>query len=152
MNETQIIQKQLAVERLHFAEVANTCARAIDAAAFPSEGEFARACAEYFAFAITRLDPGSREELAAKLQMTRSTDSVTADSRWREFLKLFNGEAAQHFTKLDAFSTRHAPVTHWRAQSRVDADSIFTERALFERVKSTLPAGLAHAALSAFLP
>jgi hypothetical protein len=124
MNETQIILQALATERSHFAEVAQLCG--------PNGAggsEFAAACTEYFAFAVTRFEPPVAERLAATL--ARGLNA--------EFLSAFDASARNHFQKLDAMRTRNLPVTEWRAISRIDADSIFAERARYARVKSTLP-------------
>src|ERR1700730_3810165 len=128
MNEIQIIHSQLATERLHFAEVANACAAALDDGRFAARSEFAAACADYFAFAVTRLACNSRAP----------APDAPAD-RWHDFLRAFNDQAAKHFGALDELLTRNLPVTQWRALSKIDADSIFTERAYFGRVKATLP-------------
>jgi len=40
---------------------------------------------------------------------------------------------------LEALLARNVPVTEWRAVSRIDADSIFAERARYARVKAALP-------------
>jgi hypothetical protein len=150
MNEIQIIQQQLVTERLHFAEVARACADALDKETWAQETEFAHACADYFAFAVSRFDAGSTA--AAKLQARGAPNPVSTDAFWQDFLQLFNADRQQHFARLDARLTRSTPVTQWRVLSGIDADSIFTERALYERVKATLPSGIAPAALSAFLP
>jgi|SRR5882724_1424733 len=130
MNEIQIIQNQLATERLHFAEVANACVTALGTGTFAARGDFVTACADYFAFAVTRL---------AGLSTLKAPAADPADERWREFLRVFNEEATKHFAAVDELLTRNLPVTEWRIISRIDADSIFTERALYGRVKATVP-------------
>jgi hypothetical protein len=124
MNEIQIIQKQLATERANFAEVANGCAARLSA-----DGEFAAACADYFAFAVTRFDTQSAQRLTAQLGVGLGS----------EFLRAFTEESRRHFARLDGLLTRNLPVTEWRALSRIDADSIFAERTLYGRVKATSP-------------
>jgi hypothetical protein len=150
MNEVQVIQQQLATERVHFAEVASACDGAVANATLAGASEFAHACADYFAFAVARFDARSRA--AAKLAAVRGGNPAATDSAWRDFLQVFNADMQQHFARLDTRLTSNAPVTQWRALSRIDADSIFAERALYERVKATLPSGIALAAVSAFLP
>lgn len=125
MNEIQIIQNQLATERAHFAEVARLCA----AGGVSGSSEFATACTDYFAFAVTRFDPTVAARLAATL----------AGGLNAGFLSEFDESAHAHFQKLDALLTRNVPVTEWRAVSRIDADSIFAERTRYARVKATLP-------------
>src|SRR5262245_56486169 len=131
MNEIQIIQKQLATERLHFAEVTHLCSAALDNGHF-KPGEFASACADYFAFALTRLDGGNPTSLAVPAGAQATQD------RWREFLQAFSNQAMKHFAAVDELLTRNVPVTEWRARSRIDADSIFTERTRYARVKATV--------------
>lgn len=122
MNEIQIIQGQLATERAHFAEVTQLCG------AHGGGSGFAAACTDYFAFAVTRFEPPVAERLAATL--ARGLNA--------EFLSAFDEGARNHFAKLDSLLTRNLPVTEWRAVSRIDADSIFAERARYARVKATL--------------
>jgi hypothetical protein len=128
MNEIQIIQSQLETERLHFAEVANACAAALGNGSFAAHSDFAAACADYFAFAVTRLAWNSK-----------APGPGAPEERWREFLRAFSDQAAKHFGALEPLLTRNLPVTQWRALSRIDADSIFTERACYGRVKAAVP-------------
>jgi hypothetical protein len=128
MNEIQIIQNQLATERLHFSEVATACAAALDSGKLAPGGDFARSCADYFAFAITRVPGISTSPLA----------DASAE-RWREFLRSFNAQVSKHFAVMDDLVTRNLSVANWRARSRIDADTIVTERTLYTRVKATVP-------------
>jgi hypothetical protein len=124
MNEIQIIQGQLATERAHFAEVIQLCApNGADGS------ELAAACTNYFAFAVTRFEPPVAERLAATL--ARGLNA--------EFLSAFEESARSHFAKLETLRTRNVPVTEWRAASRIDADSIFAERARYARIKAAHP-------------
>jgi hypothetical protein len=150
MNEIQIIQGQLATERLHFSQVAGACAGALEQALLTGGDEFSHACTDYFGLAVTRLEPGAKA--AVRLEAARAADPASIGSAWREFLQVFSGEIQQHFAGLDARLTRSAPVTQWRAMSKVDADTIFAERALYDRVKATLPSGITLCALSASVP
>ena len=125
MNEIQIIQSQLATERLHFTEVAQACAAALDNGTFAARSDLAVACADYFAFAVTRLGGNPR-----------APSADAAADRWHEFLRAFNEQATKHFGTLDALLTRNLPVSECRALARIDADSIFTERAYYGRVKA----------------
>jgi hypothetical protein len=150
MNEIQIIQQQLAIERLHFAEVANTFASSLDEATLPTLSEFTHACAEYFAFAVAHL--GTDSKSGAKLTVARAAEATGAVTAWRGFIREFNSDIAKHFSGLHGTLTPSAPITQWRALSRIDADSIFAERALYEQVRKTLPSGITLAALGAFLP
>lgn len=127
MNETQIIQNQIATERLHSAEVAQACSAALGRGSWASQGEFATACADYFKFAVARL--------ASKPDVPAAEASV---ERWREFLKRFTEESAKYFALVDSKLTCNVPVTEWRAASKIDADSIFAERTLYARVKAAI--------------
>ena len=130
MNEIQIIQTQLATERAHFEEVANACAVALDKGTFVPGTEFALACAEYFAFAVTRL--------AANGPSLTSPAAQASPALWRDFLRAFSDQSSRHFAAVDTLLTRNLPVTEWRARSRIDADSIFTERTRYSRVKAAV--------------
>lgn len=125
MNEIQIIQKQLATERAHFDEVA----KAAGARGSTADSNFTAACADYFAFAVTRFEAAKARQLAAQL----------LGGPRPEFLQAFTEALRQHFERLDAMLSRNLPVTEWRAVSRIDADSIFAERTLYSRVKATIP-------------
>jgi hypothetical protein len=134
MNEIQIIQQQLATERAHFDEVARVCAAHLRAGSRGADnpgadGKFAAACADYFAFAVTRFDAPKARQLATQL----------AGGPRPEFLQAFTEASRTHFERLDAMLTRNLPVTEWRAVSRIDADSIFAERTRYSRVKATIP-------------
>jgi hypothetical protein len=143
MNEIQIIQAQLTTERAHFEEVANACAVALGAGIArtgavaqaqaaggkTAAADFEAACADYFAFALTRFEPQPAHTLAAQLAAGLSP----------EFLRAFTEVSRQYFESLDGMLTRNLPVTQWRTVSRIDADSIFAERARYSRVKATIP-------------
>jgi hypothetical protein len=124
MNEIQIIQKQVATERDHFAEVAAACARHLGA-----DGSFLAVCAEYFAFALTRFDTPVAQQLTTLL----------ASGPNAEFLRAFTEASRRHFERLDSMLTQNVLVTEWRAAARIDADSIFAERTRYGRVKTTIP-------------
>jgi hypothetical protein len=94
-----------------------------------ADGKFAAACADYFAFAVTRFDALKAQQLATQL----------ASGPRPEFLQAFTEASRTHFERLDAMLTRNLPVTEWRAVSRIDADSIFAERTRYSRVKATIP-------------
>jgi hypothetical protein len=128
VNEIQIIQKQLATERLHFTQVANACAAALAQNNFTSGSDFALACADYFAFAATRVPTSPA-----------TPPGTASPERWREFLRAFNEAAAGHYAAIEGVLSQNLPVTEWRARSGIDADSIFTERARYARVQAATP-------------
>ena len=133
MNEIQIIQKQIATERAHFAEIAAACATPPAPGSLSSPGssgsDRVAACTDYFAFALTRFEPAAAERLTAAL--ARGLDA--------DFLAAFTEAARAHFDELDALLGRSVPVTGWRALARIDADSIFAERTRYARVKALIP-------------
>jgi len=128
MNEIEILQSQLATERLHFTEVARSCMVALETGRFAGT-DFAQACADYLAFAITRL--------TWKSTVLPRADASGAD--WRQLLRLFAEASEQHFAALEACRKRNLSVSEWRALAKIDADSIFTERARYGRVMATAP-------------
>jgi len=139
MNEIQIIRQQLATERLHFAEVAQACVAALDSGKFAADSQFIAASADYLAFALTRLSGASSVQApvsnAASLQVPGANAPV---EHWRAFLAAFTAHARKRFETLDELAARNPLVTEWRAVSRIDADSIFTERARYERFKAAV--------------
>jgi hypothetical protein len=138
MNEIQIIQNQLATERLHFSEVANVCSAALGNGSFDAGNALAPVCADYFAFAVTRFNSSQKtNRAAAKLDVARAVPGNV--ERWREFLRVFEDESRRYFGAIDELLTRNLPVTEWRAVSKIDADSIFAERARYARIKAALP-------------
>jgi hypothetical protein len=128
MNEIQIIQNQLRIEKLHFAEIAGVCSQALDQGRFATGGDFARACGDYFTFAAARVR-GSPTPPAAE----------ASTGQWREFLRAFTSAADKHFAPLEQPEAKGLLVTEWRARFPVDADSIVSERARYAGVKATMP-------------
>lgn len=126
MNEIQIIQKQLATEHQHFTEVASIAA-AVLSGPVPTPALLA-ACTDYFAFAMARFSPSICAALA--IQLAKGVDA--------DFLSAFEAATGAHFAKIEPLLARNLPVTEWRALSRIDADSIFAERARYARVKEAI--------------
>src|SRR5260370_11943101 len=133
MNEIQIIQSQLARERLHFEEVASACAAALSNGSFAAHSDFAAACADYLAFAVTRLAWNSK-----------APGPDAPEERWREFLRAFNDQAAKHFGALDERLTRNLPVAQWRAAASVRAALPFSQPPFYERGEEEKPAPPPH--------
>jgi hypothetical protein len=126
VNEIQIIQRQLATEGAHFAEITQLCAAAIESGRFAPGSEFAGACSEYFAFAVKRIS-GS----------PTSPDARAPLERWRDFFPAFKAATQQYFAPVEQM--KGLPVAEWRARFPVDADSMVTERSRYDRVKATVP-------------
>jgi hypothetical protein len=135
VNEVQIIQNQLATERLHFTEVSNICAQVLEGGKWTPGSDFARACTDYFAFAAARV----LEATAASPQVRTPPEPGASGERWRSYLHLFSESAAKHFAGIEQLLTLNLPVTEWRTRAGIDADAIFTERARYARVKATVP-------------
>ena len=138
MNELEIIQQQLDTERSHFVAVASACAQAVREAG-ERHGEFKRACADYFAFAVTRLECDA--DVLQQLQKARSSGGV-APAEWLHFTNSFEAQVRARVTTLEALKGRNRPITEWRAAAGIDADSIMAERALYRRIVEALPAGI----------
>ena len=138
MNETEIIQQQLDIERRHFAQVAQACAGALDAQGRARE-PLLGACADYLEFALTRLQSQTAAEARSRLRSARTADAAAAAGPWQAFLELFDKACHEHFAAIDAMRARNEPVARWRALARLDADAIVAERERFAHVRSGLP-------------
>jgi len=128
MNEIQIIQQQLAQEKAHFAEIAAACSAAIDDGRLEANDELAAAFADYFGFAAKRLRIGTATVPGAGM----------APARWLEFLRTLNEHSIAFFASVDQLVSRNVPVTEWRAVSRIDADTIYAERAAYKRLRMAI--------------
>jgi hypothetical protein len=84
----------------------------------------------------------SREALAKLETALRSSADADRAARWTDFLQFFDGPWSARRDELDGVFARQAKVAEWRAVSAIDADSIFDERNRYERVRTTLPAGV----------
>src|SRR5579872_2850285 len=134
MNEIDLIRRQLATECQHFAEVASDCAANVG-----SHPDFNRACAQYLAFAVTRMEghakPGPLQAL-----LTAARAAPDSSPAWKSFFAAFNEQLQKRIKDLDALAARNPLVTEWRSASGIDADSIVTERTLYNSMKATMPA------------
>jgi hypothetical protein len=63
-------------------------------------------------------------------------------SGWPQFAQFFNAVWRTRRAALEALLAADARVADWRAVGGLDADSIFEERRLYERVKQALPPGV----------
>jgi len=147
VNETQIILAQLATERRHFAAVAAACEAALSKGGLSAPESFMTACLDYLTFAFRRLSSGASTahagDVTSRLAALRSRPAGRADSLWREVLSEFQAGSQARFTAIDAEIPRHPSVTEWRTLSRIDADVIVEERSRYDKVKATLPPGIA---------
>jgi len=138
MNETEIIQQQLDIERRHFAQVAQACASALSAQGRARE-PLLGACADYLEFALTRLRSPTAAEARSRLRSARTADAAAAAGPWHAFLELFDKACRDHIAAIDGLRARNEPVARWRALASLDADAIVAERERFAQVQSELP-------------
>jgi hypothetical protein len=115
--------------------------RDIVQARFGADDPKRRAVAEALA------SPGTSREVLTRFDAALASASDVpseegASQVWNEFLKMVDQAWSQRRDALDRLFEQQAKVTDWRAVSGIDADSIFGERKRFERVRSTLPAGI----------
>lgn len=137
MNEAEIIQQHLDVERRHFAQVAQACASALRARGAAGEPVLG-ACLDYFEFALARLRSPAAAEARTLLNAARTADAAVSATPWEAFLRLFHTACSDHFAAIDALRTRNESVTRWRALSGLDADVIVAERERFSNVQARL--------------
>ncbi|HZO21852.1 MAG TPA: hypothetical protein VFB37_05050 [Steroidobacteraceae bacterium] len=137
MNEIQIIQQHLAIERQHFAQVVAACTTAL-AAPRAAHEPLIEACAQYFEFAVTRLQPDAIAAARARLQAARKADPDRLSEHWQAFLQMFTAACNERFATIDELAKRNESVAQWRNIGRLDAESIVGERERFARVQAGL--------------
>jgi hypothetical protein len=154
MNEVQLIQSQLALERRHALEVAAECAAAV-----PSP-ELRHACAEYLEQVLGWCE--ERERRLATLQHSLPESGATpprapsgeaqrllAGARsggdWIALAEFLRGGWAARREALEQWLAARARIADWRAVSALTADVILKERELYARTRSLRPSGAAHA-------
>jgi hypothetical protein len=124
MNEIQLLRAQLAAERRHVLAMASSCAGAHRCASTSPETP-----------ALAALAQASTRYLALVVGWFEARDAhLTALGT-----HLPPGEALGR----EALCAANPRVKDWRVFARIDADSIHEERALYGRVRTALPAGLA---------
>lgn len=138
MNEAQIIARQISLERRHFSAVELACRAAIENGTFESDPAFRSACADYLRFAAERVACDSGKSPAPGVAAINGRGK----QEWLEFLTAFAASATQHFASLEARLAATASIAERRRLSRIDADSIVSERTLFDKVTATLPSGV----------
>lgn len=168
MNEIELLRNQLATERQHVREVASACAAAHlaeSAARDPVVLEPLReACAAYLEPVLEWFDrrderlgelcarlpagdggrsalaalevPGRGREALARLEAARS-----ASESWQALAQFINGPWDARRGAIEASLAPMARVADWRAFGRIDADSIWQERALYARFRAVMPGG-----------
>lgn len=168
MNEIELLRDQLATERRHVREVASACAAAHlaeSAASDPVVLEPLReACTAYLGRVLdwfdgrderlgelcARLPAGDagRSALAALALPGRGREALagleaaeSASESWQALAQFINGPWDARRGAIEASLAAIARVADWRAFGRVDADSIWQERALYARFRAALPAG-----------
>jgi hypothetical protein len=175
MNETQLIRRQLALEREHLAAVAQACAQGLQAAARHSApgsalAPFQQACAAYLACVLSWYAARDRRlwDLAAGLGpedprcatvneiLARSGDSDEAQARlaaagddaarWPQLVQFLEGPWSARRDALEELLAHDSRVSDWRQIGGIDADGMLEERTRFARVASLLPTGVSLAA------
>ncbi len=172
MNETELIRRQLALEREHLCAAAQACAQALQAAR-PAPGsavaQFQQACAEYLdcvlGWYVSRdrrlaaLAAGLRSEDPRRAALdgilARSGDSREAQARlaaavdapagWPELARFLLGPWGTRRAALEGLLAE-TRVIDWRLIGGIDADGMLEERTRFARIAALLPAGVSLAA------
>jgi hypothetical protein len=163
MNETQLIRRQLALEREHLAAVAQAATRL--SAPGSALAPFQQACAEYLACVLgwyaardRRLGAlaaglGSEDPRCATVNeiLARDGDSDEALARlaaaaddaagWPHLLQFLAGPWSARRDALEGLLANDARVIDWRQIGGIDADGILEERTRFAHVLALLPAG-----------
>jgi hypothetical protein len=157
MNEIRLLRDQLATERVHAGAVARACAAAHRNAPTPPAGAALEALREaataHLALVLGSFDArdGALTALGTELPPGASLGREAletlraragASERWEACAALVTGAWDARRIAIESISARNSRVTDWRAFARIDADSIHRERALYERVRAALPAGL----------
>jgi hypothetical protein len=162
MNETQLIRRQLALEREHLAAVAQACAQA--ATQLPACAPFQQACEEYLACVLGWFAARDRRlsALAAGLGpedprcatvneiLARSGDSgqaqaLLAAAAWPDLLQFLQGPWSARRDALEGLLAHDSRVIDWRQIGGIDADGILEERTRYAQVVALLPAGVSLA-------
>jgi hypothetical protein len=157
MNETQIIRRQLDIERAHALAAAG-------AATAAAAGEFREAAGAYLACVLgwyeardrrleemaVRLgaqDPRCRtiQELLSRRGHSGEALALLAAGSWPALAQFLRGPWHERREAVEQLSN-DARAADWRAITAIDADGILEERSRYRRVAELLPAGLSLAA------
>jgi hypothetical protein len=155
MNEIGLLRGQLATERRHVREVANTCAAALAGApARPGDAALEAlqaACGEYLGCVLgwfdgrdQRLGELTAQQPAAnssRMALERLKQAGPARERWQALAEFINGPWDARCGAIEALLASNPRVADWRAFCGIDADSVCRERALYARVRAALPSG-----------
>jgi hypothetical protein len=172
MNETQLIRRQLALERAHLAAVAQACVQATAQPPAPGSAlaPFQQACAEYLTcvlgwyaardrrLSVLAAGLGPEDPRCARVNeiLARSGDSDEAQARlaaagdgavrWPELVQFLEGPWSARRDALEGLLANDSRVSDWRQIGGIDADGMLEERTRFARVAALLPAGVSLAA------
>ena len=169
MNESQLIRRQLALEREHLAAVAQACAQALPpATGAPAAAlaQFQRASTEYLCcvlgwyaardqrLAALAAGLGSEDPRCVTVNqiLARTGDSRAAQALltaaaggraagWPQLLQFLRGPWSARRDALEGLWAHDARVGDWRLIGGIDADGMLEERTRFARVAALLPAG-----------
>lgn len=89
------------------------------------------------------------EKLEAAFAHTAGAGGADARQVWQAFARQFHGPWSARREALDALLAANTRPADWRAYGGIDADSILEERARYQRVTQTLPAGVTLAVTAA---
>ncbi len=155
MNETQIIRRQLGLEREHVLAVAAAASRG------GTTSEFRQAAGAYLTCVLGWYQARDRrlEELAARLGaqdprcssfqdlLSRRGDSgealtLLAADTWPALAQFLRGPWSARRDALEDLLGNDARSADWRAITGIDADGILEERSRYRRVLGLLPPGV----------
>ena len=145
MNELQLIQAQLSLERRHALEIAAECAGA-------GHEEFRAACAAYLEQVLTwfaardarladfagslpdRPSPphGASGQNREALQLLAA---ARAGGDWKALAEFLRGPWSVRRAALEQWLAQTARIAGWRTVSALSADVILTERELYARTR-----------------
>jgi hypothetical protein len=157
MNELQLIQTQLALERRHAVEIAAECAGGAPGA------EFLKACGDYlervlgwfaerdqrFMTLAQSLPEGSATAPCVPSGQSREALPLLAAARsggdWAPLSDFLCGPWSQRRAALEQWLAEAARIADWRTVSALTADVILSERELYARTRRLRPSGAARA-------
>ncbi|MBS0580403.1 MAG: hypothetical protein JSR36_14200 [Proteobacteria bacterium] len=157
MNETQIIRRQLGIEREHLL----AAAAAVAAAPGTASDEFRRAASDYLACVLGWYEARDQrlEALAARLgaqdprcctilqllsQAGHSGEALAllAAQAWPALAQFLRGPWSARRDALEQLLANDARAPDWRTITGIDADGILAERTGYRRLAELAPPGL----------
>jgi hypothetical protein len=165
MNEIQLLRDQLSAERRHVREVATACATARDASPARAGSALAaldEASTQYLGCVLDWFEQRDARliSLYARLPADDPARSVSealgpeggaaealallhaAQGRgaaWNALAQFIVGPWDTRRGAIEALLASNPRVGDWRAIAGIDADSVYRERAMYQRVRAALP-------------